>query len=454
MSKLSFLFTALTSMSLFGQQKIGKEEFAFGREIESPPGKSVVEITLPLDVYKTTKDKSMQDLAIFNSKNEVVPHVLIMPEGKQFKTTKASVPVKLFPIKGNKMDEGIHFSSIEVTTNNNGSVTEIVNNSNLDKSDPKNSRIIGYLIDASGDKKNFEKLKVDISEFPENEFVHMDVQGSNDLEEWQNIGDDPVLTRFQESGEKVVKDEIDLENSNFKYYRLTWSGNDLELKIPSAVVSFSEEKEQLATLPMGLGVNGTRIENQNGPITYQYDLMGSFPVEAFEVRFNDLNSIARVRIKRAEKPEGPWVDVITTTFYRMMKNSAEIKQSEAGIPVQMIRYFRIELLSNESGIGGKFPEVSVNWSPMKLRFLARGEGPFFLGYGNAKTVNVQQTDLMGPEWSSDVGVGILKDQVPVGGFDKLVNPEESKFPYQKVILWAILVLGVVLLGFMVIQTKK
>jgi len=439
-----FFYSTLT----LAQQSLMKEDFAFGNEIVITDQKSVVQITLPEDVYKTAINPSLSDLGIFNSHNEVVPHVFVAPAVKTIEKELPSEALTLFPIYGEKGEQN-GFENIKVSTSNNGAIVNIQNN----KQTNNNKIITGYLIDTSKIKHPINKLQFSVDDLQENQLIKISVEGSNDLKTWNTIGSEDVLGKFEINNEKLIRNELALHGSKYKYYRLAWSSHDgVKLNAAKAIFIKSEEKQKENL--QWMNVASKKIENPQHKTLYEYDLGGYYPICAVRVKFADQNSTADLSIEAAANEKGPWTAIESVNFFTLMKDNTNLAKLQADFDPQKFRFWRVMLNSNMAGVGSHFPEISFGWQPISLRFLARGVGPFTLAYGSSTTENLPQTDLINSEMTKEVGTGTLKEKIALGGPEKLVVVEKSEYPWKKIMLWSLLLMGVALLGFMAFQVKK
>src|SRR6202008_2101639 len=78
------------------------------------------------------------------------------------------------------------------------------------------------------------------------------------------------------------------------------------------------------------------------------------------------------------------------------------------------RYFKLAVAEKGGGLGGGTPALEVSWMPEQLLFVARGAGPFALGYGRAQV-------LPGRFDSSE----LIRSALPPGADPRLEVPRET-----------------------------
>jgi hypothetical protein len=443
-----FFIVFIFSGMLKAQESINKEDFAFGQEIVVSENKSIIDVPLPENVYRTLRNSDLSDLAVFNAKNELVPHALIVKEIKTIDKVIPPMDLTIFPVFSSIKNEN-NFSHIKIETDKSGTITEIQNS----KNNASGKSLTGYLIDAHLVKNPIEKFQVLIEENKENYLTTAQIEGSEDLISWNKIQTNSVLAKFEVNNEKLIKDEIILDDHRYNYYRLSLVDGASELKLISVKAFPKIEKEQVDE-PLNWLTIKSDVSKEKQPHIYHYNLGGYYPISAIKFKFADQNSFAKISVLSSKNGIDQWTPILSKTFFTVLREGKTFSQLETNYPLIESHFLRIELESNPAGFGSRFPEVSIGWRPRLLRFLARGEGPFVLAYGSATIINHSHSDIMSSEWSNDIALATLKEKFNLGGEEKLVLVEKSQFPWKKILLACLLVLGVILLGSMVYQLKK
>lgn len=437
------------SASVFAEQSLVKEDFAFGNEIVIGELKSVIQVVLPEEVYLIAKNPDLSDIGVFNSRNEVLPHLLMTPETKTIEKTLQPLHLTLFPVHGIKGDPK-SFEKLKVYPSNEGAIIEIQN----DTQNLSHKIVIGYLIDASKIENHISKIQFFLDGAPENAFINISFGGSDDLKEWDIIEANGVLGNFEINKQKLTKDEVSVNEKKYRYYGLIFRNHAFKVRLKGAKAFFSTSKEKTEESLQWKEVASKKIKEANNQIIYQYDVGGFYPISGIKVRFMDQNSAANLSIETSNNENGPWSAVKTTNFFSVAKEGSTFSNLQTLFEERQSRFWRIRLNSDSSGIGHRFPSVSFGWHFKVIRFLARGEAPFTLAYGSFKVVNGPQTDLFGADWAKDIGTGTLKNKIRLGGTEKLIGVEKTEYPWKKIILWGLLLSGVIFLGSMAFHIKK
>jgi hypothetical protein len=118
-----------------------------------------------------------------------------------------------------------------------------------------------------------------------------------------------------------------------------------------------------------------------------------------------------------------------------------------------VRTLRLTVQGDAAALGRRIPDLEVGWVAHELRFVARGRAPFVLGYGSARAErNEAQLEQLVPGFGTAVPVATatIGEARTLGGPEKLVRTWFD-IDWLTAGLWAVLIAGVVLLGWMAVR---
>jgi hypothetical protein len=78
-------------------------------------------------------------------------------------------------------------------------------------------------------------------------------------------------------------------------------------------------------------------------------------------------------------------------LYQLERPDGALRNAELDVPPIRRRYFKLAVAEKGGGLGGGAPALEVAWVPEQLVFVARGAGPFALGYGRAQRARARST---------------------------------------------------------------
>ena len=180
-----------------------------------------------------------------------------------------------------------------------------------------------------------------------------------------------------------------------------------------------------------------------------YDLGARLPVELLRLVPQQDNAVVSAMIFSRDDPKAPWRAVANAGFYRLKRDGTEVSSPPIDIGRRAARYWMARLAPGSSAGA---PTLEVQWRAAGLVFVAQGEGPFYLAFGNpqaastalALTTLVPQYEKGKERKLAFARVGDVRAGPPPSRWDNLVGSLNAR----RIALWAILVGGVIALGVM------
>lgn len=387
-------------------------EFAGGFTLEAEPGFALQRIELPLEVYNASVRADLGDMRVFNAADEEVPMHLrrIVPQ------TGAAIGLPLFRL-GQAEDGRDYDLRMRIRTSERGAVVET-----LVRPSGEDNRLL--LLDATNAPTGLGALRFELGE--DFGMLRVEVRGSDDLATWQGAGSG-VLTRMEHRNGRIRQDRIDLRGRSWKYY-LVSAARDL-----SGVEAAYGEPAVGPTRRSFAPLAGRLVQ----PGTLEFTLPPGLPVDLIDLDETD-NAVLGVEVQVADG-DG-WRRVTAGSLFRLNVDGQRL--SGSGLPL------RGPLARMRVVMQGAQAPLRVGWLPHELVFMAQGEGPYTLAVGNPSVEG--GADLLAPMLThggvgaAPLGKAVLGAWKPLGGEERL-RPARN---WTRVVLWAVLGLGVALLGAM------
>ena len=136
-----------------------------------------------------------------------------------------------------------------------------------------------------------------------------------------------------------------------------------------------------------------------------------------------------------------------------------LENTEMHFPQVRDRYWRVEVVDGDAAALGAAPRLAIGWRPDELLFMARGEPPFQLAVGSIEVITADQSvnALLGSfdaaRQDSLTATAVLGERLTLGG-DAALTPLPPPTPWQRYLLWAVLVAAVLLLARMAQQLYR
>jgi Protein of unknown function (DUF3999) len=183
---------------------------------------------------------------------------------------------------------------------------------------------------------------------------------------------------------------------------------------------------------------------------YLFDLGAHAPVSRVNVLLPEVNTIVGVELSSRRMAKDPWRVVARAGFYRL-KTDAEQQNAPLEVRVDDDRYWRARI-TDGAGPPRVPLRLHVEWVPNEVTFLAQGQGPFLLAYGNATAIRAEAdlSQLPGSQSTTrDVANCASRGWFTPGA--RRIGPTRRHppdFPWMRAVLWGVLVLTVILLAWM------
>ena len=416
----------------------GPSDFAARAPIEIAAQDALQRIVLPFDVYRQARP-DLGDLRIFNAKGDPVP-MAYAGEAEPVRESPPGTTLPLFPVTVPQAPESLP-SGIRIRAAD-GTLISLQGG----KAAAKGTRIVAYYVDATALKEPVRAFEVDWAARPGTQVVHVTIDASEDLRSWSTVASGAPLVRLEHAGQVLGQRRVEIAPRKSKYYRVTGGGEGFELH---ALQAFPEERVRGVPLQRQV-VRAARGESAG---EFVFDLGARLPVEAVRLLPAETNTVVVGSLAVRDHEKQPWRSVTRLSVYRLSRAGAEVASPASNIPRTAARYWRLQLDAGSFASGMAPPELEVQWRPAQIVFVARGEPPFTLAVGkaDAKPAVLPVSNFI-PNYERlaelklpEARVGAVSAAPPQAEWRQWIGVEANR---RKVVLWAVLLLGVAVLAFM------
>lgn len=447
MMKRSLLLLALASGMAAAQERLS--DHLYSAPIVLDGTASHYRLALPAAVYRGAGRRDLGDLRIFNAAAEPVPYAFAPREPEP--ATPAARSVNLFPLHVDR-EQNLDSANVRIQRTRHGTV---INVSVSDRVPAARRKLAGYIVDTSELKAPQEALL--LSWNAGSGFSgRARVDGSEDLKNWQPLATNAPILLFEHAGARLERNRVELAGARTKYLRVSFQGVPADFRLKEVQVELRPEKREPVREWLAFPATPGKA-----PGELLVDTQGHFPVDRVRFALPQPNTVAQVRLFTRERPEDPWRAAASGTAYRLVRDGGELTNPDIRLAVNTERYWRIQVDQKGGGFGAGEARFEAGWRPHELVFAARGAGPFTIAYGNkiakagalpvAVVLPGDEKDRTTAAKSARLGeVSAVAPSSPsffsdparfLRGFSE--NPDAKKWT-----LWAALVAGVLLLGWM------
>jgi len=413
-------------------------DYAYAFALDAKTSDEAYRVVLTPEVYASVNPSAeLRDLIVVNALGRPVPFAPLPPSppiSHDFETTARLLPL---PVPAASAD------SVKVERNTAGGIV-------ISQTDhgPAVQRPDAWLIDA-GREMGLDRLALDPSSLARDFQVHVVVEGSNDLRQWNPLASDLSLTRVHGEQDEVEQLNADISSSDaYRYFRVRLTDGDVDWSAghaPTAKLSGSytdaaaEHASQLQWLA------ATKSGQANGDV--DYDLPAALPVESVTVALPAANNAARVHVLAQGAEASPWMEVAALDLVRTGGKNGE---ATAAFDIRNVKHLRVH---SDTPLADA-PTLRVGWVPPQFVFLSEGSAPYRLLAGSyAARRGDYPVDEALSRLRSEHGEPWLPPLAALGPRTDEAGPsalDAPKVPYDwtKPLLWAVLALGALVVGGM------
>ena len=417
------------------------QQFAWRFAIEAPQQTPLQRLALDEALYGSVARADLGDLRVFNADGEVLEHAIVPPR-EPAAAAREPVALRLFPLRGEETRAA--GGSLRIRLDASGALLD------LSRPGAAVQPVSAYLLDAGTEHAAIATLRLAWREDAPDFVSPVTLESSTDLRAWRTVGTAAVAS-LTHAGQRLARHEITLDVSPDRYLRLPWpaGGKGVELAGASALL---QERAEARTR------HWTRIEGAaaaDAPHAWEFDARGWLPADRLRIAFARPNSMATLRLLSRPAVDAPWRERADALFYRLQVEGTELTSAEVPVERRRDRYWRIEAREDIH----KAPALQLGWAPDELVFIARGGAPFLLAAGSARIapaaqpVNRLLADLDDTRREALTGSATLGGRSSLAGPDAL-RPVPPPVPWQRYLLWALLIGGVLVLLAMALRLYR
>ena len=420
-------------------------DYASGIALVSTGSMPFQRVAVPAAVYERAVRPDLADLRIFNADAEVVPYAWL-PRAADARARADAIALPLFPLYVDRNRRDLSGLVLHVVRDAAGTAVDI--RSDDEAPAVASERLLaGFVLDASALTEALSALVFTLPASVGAPTMHLRVDASDDLASWRPVASDAVLVDLEYGGRRLVRDRIEIPPTRAKYLRLSWASG--QPVIDFTAVS-GEAAERVVESPRQWRVAaGSPVPEHEGE--FEYDLGGAFPVDRIDVGLAEPNSVVPTQILARASLAEAWQTVTSTVFYRLREQDGEVTNAPAPVIGGARRYWLLRFDARSGVSAHTAPSLRAGWQPADIVFANRGTPPFTLAYGNyTASPGALPIATLVPGYDavkglpSGVGTASVGPAMELGGPDRLRAPTDVK----RWMLWASLVLGALVLGWM------
>jgi len=368
-------------------------------QISEAPG-TYVQTTLTHDIYRYSADTQLNDVIVTDQQGNKLPYRITAP-GTQVSEQAQLTNARFFPVAvGSPPEALIALSSASIRLDANEISVSVEKNTN-DKLQDQSVPVDFYVVDLSDVKIRVDKLVVDWQVTETNQYLEVQVSGTNDLTTWSNVAQN-TLVQLQKEGQLLTRNKIvvNLSEMQYAYLRLKFTRGNENLQLTKIQI---ENTDKIANAPVvdTWEVKGALAEDQDSALRAG-NHTAAMPVAAWEFARDDIAPVANISLnlgtimygdnikvfsRNTEKQ--PWQLLHQGIWFNTQVGS-DWQQSDAiNIYSNSDVYWRVEL--NELVRTTLNPTLVFHRQPQTLQFIGNNAAPYKIAIDDQAAPNNQQT---------------------------------------------------------------
>ncbi len=348
-------------------------DFHYSQSLTTQSGSAQYQLSLPLAVYQHSQRSDLGDVRVFNADGELVPYTLRTPPAIAPATQWIALP--LFPQTEAKNTDGSH---TQIQRNADGSLIQITQQA-------LQTNITSFLLDKSQLKKPINAIRFAWQNSDYSGGVL--IEASDDLQVWREIQRGTVLS-LQFQGQQLAQQMLELPQTSAKYLRLHWPDGAPQLREVQVglVTAQAIQAHEWQTASIS--------QTESGALYFSTDI--ATPIDQMRVTLPQVNTIVRATLSSRPRSDAAWLARWQGVLYRIAKNNNEISNTPAMFSPNSHIEWKLQIDTQGGGIGNGPAKIEMGWTPSTLIFVARGNPPFTVAYGNKNIRSAAQseTDLL------------------------------------------------------------
>lgn len=450
---MKYLATALLILSAVqtvwaNNDKLSKNDFAFGQSIETMQGPGIYQVRLNDDVYQNIVNEDLGDIRVIDGKGNSMPYLVLSKAGSDA-NNKSAVTVPVFPLMGN-YKVGLQGFSVHIKRNKQGNITSI----QTSRDDYEASDIVGYLVDLNSVSEPVERLILKWKDLGKKKTRKLTAAGSNTLDKWKTVQIESPYGHIVHSDKVFLRDEVAIGGSKYRQLHISWK--DMRYPVTISQAKVITDKKSANDERKWNSVTG--VVSEENPSEFLFDTGGRFPVDRIQLKPFPVSAAFQVRLFSKASVNGRWELVKEFDYYSLKVDGKKIKSLPVILPATRHRYWRMDFVNVDRELKILKPEMAFGWIPERLLFQTQGDGTYALVYGHA---HARSDDPVDPAFIQKIKMGDIKKTVTIDRIVLAGKVDESEIrsntddsSIRNWLKWIVLITGIIILALLLAKLLR
>lgn len=432
---------------LIGSAQAAPTDYAYAWPLTTNADSSVWQIELTPPMLAASRDPQLADITVFNAAGDAVP-VAWLPIDLAAIALSDTVGLPLFAVPAADIQSSPDSVHLSLQRDDDGRLRNLA----VDVDSLARASANDLILDASAavrDGGRLDRLLFDWPASPEDLRLRIAVDASADLETWRNQVPAASVLQLRRDGAELMRRAIDLNPpASLPYWRLRFLDG-----VAPAGLEVRAERIAASTQPRPqrawIDAEGKAVNAPPDRSVHEYSIAAALAVQTLDIALGDDNSIAGLQVFSRNDSTQPWEPRGGITAFRLRDGASSLINDPMPLSTEeRASEWRIEARPALA----KAPELRLGYRPDRLVFLTQGNGPYRLAVGSrserrseapvgAALAEIRQRK--GADWQPPLAV--TGERAPLAG-DKAYAEPPAPLPWKSWLLWAVLILGALVVG--------
>jgi hypothetical protein len=417
-------------------------DFAWAIPIEPRAGGSFLRVQVPAHVYEIVTRADLGDLCVLNGAGERVPHALL-PRRAGLAPAR-HVEAKPFALRA-RPAVPVENLDLRIEAGASGTLVKI---GPAAGSGGRDEVLRAHLIDLSGVAFPVDAVELVLAEPDRALSSSVTVEASDDLTGWRVLASGAPVLNLVAAERRLTRLRIEFPPQQMKYLRLRWADAEPAPELSAVRVERAPQQRP----PQRQWKAAVVAALQGHPGEYALALGGRHPTDRVRIPLAEPNAVVPVEVLTRTDATAPWRSLGSATLYTLLEGGREVRNTELSLSAAPAQDVLLRVDTRGGGFGRAAPTVEFGWVPHELIAVARGPGPFRLAYGSrsAPACGYPLETLIPGDAPQEPGTAARIEAAVTGAPLQLAGEAalRPRIEPRRVVLWAALVGGVLLLALM------
>ncbi|WLI88351.1 DUF3999 family protein [Massilia sp. R2A-15] len=418
----------------------------------------LAQLRLPKDVYLNARSAELNDLRLFDRRGASIPFALTTPQAQENVSVR-TVPVTIFPLTAERR-AGPANAALEIRSAADGSLVSV--NTRVSGNVPASSQLSALVLDMRGPGSAgapaapVSALRLTLPKELSNYSARIELEVSDDLKQWDSLGDSLVNWLTNADTKSLANDRIEFEPRAFRYARLSWREGT---PVAFSAIEAEFRSQTAVAAPLDTVVIAPSPGKFAGDLAYPSAI--ALPVRSLALEFLQPNVVVPAvmghyvelpAIKKGQPKAWQFAPSFNATFYRITQAGRTRSSGE----LELHGAHAGEWVLRPQAAMASPPSLRLSWQPATMVFLGNGEGPYTLAVGRLGAPRAQlDIARVAPAFSApelaalEVAVaGPVRQQGVAQSAPGTADLAGVAAQGRQMVLWAVLGLGIIVLGVM------